>query len=122
MFLHWPSIFTFLETYIAFINENALMQVSDQSQMIVSKVTNFQIVCQTINKQDQYCFCKTLEQAKKQIILQHCFLYSFRIKTFQIKRVSDSIFLLVYLEYSYILSSERETEWPLMMANDAFNK
>ena len=56
MFLHLPSIFTFLETYIVFITDNALMQVSDQSQTIVSKVTNFQIVCQTINKQDQYCF------------------------------------------------------------------
>ena len=56
MFLHWPSIFTFLETYIVFIIDNALMQVSDQSQTMVSKVTNFQIVCQTINKQDQYCF------------------------------------------------------------------
>ena len=58
MFLHWPSIFTFLETYryIVVIIDNALMQVSDQSQTIVSKVTNFQIVCQTKNKQDQYCF------------------------------------------------------------------
>ena len=56
MFSHWPSIFTFLETYIVFIIDNALMQVSDQSQTIESEVTNFQIVCQTINKQDQYCF------------------------------------------------------------------
>ena len=30
------------------------------------------------------------------------------METFQIKHVSDSIFLLVYLEYSYIPSSEWE--------------
>ena len=30
------------------------------------------------------------------------------METFQIKQVSDSIFLLVYLEYSYIPSSEWE--------------
>ena len=48
--------FHFFLTYIVFIIDNALMQVSDQSQTIVSKVTNSEIVCQTINKQDQYCF------------------------------------------------------------------
>ena len=44
-----------METYIVFIIDNALKLVSDQSQMIVSKVP-FRIVCQTINKQDQYCY------------------------------------------------------------------